>query len=74
MTTTGWNENFERRARHTPTASRLAIATSHSESDVRTLTDLLSELHDVLEEYAPAWYDEDLHHRIEAALHFASSR
>lgn len=28
----------------------------------------LAELYELLEEYAPMWYSEDLHHRAEAAL------
>jgi len=28
----------------------------------------LAELYELLEEYAPVWYSEDLHHRAEAAL------
>lgn len=68
VTTTGWNENVERRARHTASTSRFAIVTTPSESDVHSLTELLLEVQGLLEEYAPAWYSEDLHNRIEAAL------
>jgi hypothetical protein len=73
VTTTGWNENTERRTRHSTSASRFAIATTPSEPEVHALTDLLSEVQDLLDEYAPAWYGEDLHNRIEAALRMARS-
>jgi len=74
VTTTGWNENFERKNRHTTSDSRFAIATSPSESDMHAVGDLLCELQGLLEEYAPAWYSEDLHNRIEAAVRAAGSR
>jgi hypothetical protein len=74
VTITGWNESFERKTRHTPSNSRFAIATSPSESDVRAVTNLLIELQGLLEEYAPAWYSEDLHNRIQAAVGTAGSR
>jgi hypothetical protein len=32
------------------------------------LGDLLAELYDLLEKYAPAWYTEELHHKAESAL------
>jgi len=70
----GWNENFERKASHNSSASRSVVAAASAESDVRTLTDLLSELQGLLEDYSPAWYGEDLHERIDAALHTARSR
>lgn len=74
MTTIGWNENFERKGRQTTSDSRFAIASSPSESDVHALTDLLSELQCLLEDYAPAWYNEDLHNRIDAAVRAAGPR
>jgi hypothetical protein len=38
------------------------------------LADLLSELQGLLEDYAPAWYSEDLHRRIETALRSTTTR
>ena len=74
MATTGWNENVERKGRHTTSASGFGIATSPSESDMHVVTDLLCELQGLLEEYAPAWYSEDLHDRIQAAVGASGSR
>ena len=71
VNTTGWNQNLERRTRH---AASGGIVIAPSESEVHALTDLLSELHDLLDEYAPAWYSEDLHNRIEATLRSVRSR
>ena len=42
-----------------------------SDCDGGTLTEpycLLAEVYQLLNEYAPAWYSEDLHYRLEAAL------
>ena len=33
------------------------------------LVEILSELHDLLEDYAPVWYTEEHHRRLESALH-----
>jgi len=74
VTLMGWNENFERKTKNTAGSSRLAIAASACESDVHAMVDLLSELHVLLEEYAPAWYGQDLHDRIDGALRSAGTR
>ena len=36
--------------------------------DKAAAVEALAELYELLEEYAPVWYSEDLHHRAEAAL------
>ena len=33
------------------------------------LVEILSELHDLLEDYSPVWYTEEHHRRLESALH-----
>jgi hypothetical protein len=38
-------------------------------SERKHLREVLSELRDLLEDYAPAWYTEEHHRRVEAALH-----
>ena len=37
--------------------------------DRKRLVELLSELRNLLEDYAPAWYTEEQHRKIESALH-----
>jgi hypothetical protein len=41
-----------------------------SEMELRRaqLTDVLAELYDLLEQYAPFWYTEEQHERVESAL------
>jgi hypothetical protein len=36
--------------------------------DKAAAVEALAELYELLEEYAPTWYSEELHHRAEAAL------
>ena len=38
-------------------------------SERALLIEALSDLHSLLEEYAPAWYTEEHHHKAESALH-----
>jgi len=38
-------------------------------SERARLIEALSELHDLLQEYSPAWYTEEHHRKAEAALH-----
>jgi hypothetical protein len=40
-------------------------------SERTRLIEALSDLHNLLEEYAPAWYTEEHHRRAESALHRA---
>jgi hypothetical protein len=35
----------------------------------KDLKEVLSELRDLLEDYAPTWYTEEHHRRVESALH-----
>jgi len=38
------------------------------ELDRASAVEVLAELYELLEEYGPSWYSEELHHRAEAAL------
>jgi len=38
-------------------------------SERKHLREVLSELRDLLEDYAPAWYTEEHHRKVESALH-----
>jgi len=38
-------------------------------SESKHLREVLSELQDLLEDYAPTWYTEEHHRRVESALH-----
>ncbi len=40
-----------------------------SQSERARLVEALSDLHDLLEEYAPSWYTEEHHRKAESALH-----
>ena len=59
------------RTSHSKTASSLSTAdVEHKTPSERTrLVEVLSELHDLLEEYSPMWYTEEHHRRIQAVLY-----
>jgi hypothetical protein len=38
-------------------------------SQEKALVEALSDLHDLLEDYSPAWYTEEHHRKAESALH-----
>jgi len=58
------------RATHTRATSRPSFTERkyQSASERTRLIDALSELHDLLEEYAPSWYTEEHHLMAESAL------
>ena len=53
------------------TESNLVSLRRHNDqnSERTRLIEALTDLHNLLEEYAPAWYTEEHHHKAEAALH-----
>jgi hypothetical protein len=44
---------------------------NHRKSERTHLVEALSDLHNLLEEYAPAWYTEEHHRKAEFALHLS---
>ncbi len=52
-------------------ASKLTSSRRHISAvpDRNSLIEALSDLHSLLEEYAPAWYTEEHHRKAESALH-----
>ena len=51
-----------------PNLSSLRRHNDHRSERAR-LVEALSDLHNLLEEYAPAWYTEEHHRKVESALH-----
>ena len=50
--------------------SNISSLRRHDTDSERTrLIEALSDLHNLLEEYAPVWYTEEHHHKAESALH-----
>jgi len=64
--------SIENRAPHSRTRSSNSSGHGKSRAAGRQaqLAEVLSELHSLLEEYWPAWYSEELHHKTELALHY----
>ena len=52
------------------------VSASRSQRDIERsrLADALSDLHDLLEQYGPAWYTEEHHEKAESALHAVRER
>lgn len=61
----GSNGNRELKSKNSPS---LLPYKSDTELDRTRLVDALSQLHDLLEEYAPSWYTEQHHEQVTAAL------
>jgi hypothetical protein len=59
------------RALHSKATSRFSsVLDEHDTPSKRTrMAEALSELHSLLEEYAPSWYTEEHHRKAESALH-----
>ena len=57
-------------------ASQFKAGGRHSdvERDPELLADALTDLYDLLEQYAPSWYTEEHHEKAEAALHSKKKR
>jgi len=47
---------------------------SDVEPDPKLLTDALTEVYELLEEYAPSWYTQEHHEKVEAALYSKKKR
>lgn len=46
-----------------------SVSDQETPSQRKRLIEVLSELRNLLEDYAPAWYTEEHHRRVELALH-----
>lgn len=46
-----------------------SVSDHETPSERKRLVEVLSELRNLLEDYAPAWYTEEHHRRVELALH-----
>lgn len=49
--------------------SKLMSRTSNAQLDPQQLAEALSDLHDLLEEYAPSWYTHEYHEKAVLALY-----
>jgi hypothetical protein len=65
----GSDGNRTLKSKNSPDSSELLSYKSETELDRTRLVDLLAELQDLLEQYAPAWYTEEHHEKAIAALH-----
>jgi hypothetical protein len=66
--------NRTMKSKNSPDASELLSYKSEAELDRARLVGVLSELQDLLEQYAPTWYTEEHHEKAMAALHPQSKR
>jgi hypothetical protein len=58
------------RTLHKAASGYSSLDNKHDTASQRNhLREVLCELRDLLEDYAPAWYTEEHHRRVEAALH-----
>jgi len=59
------------RTSHSKAALSLSTADNEKKppSERTRLVEVLSELHELLEDYSPTWYTEEHHLRLESALH-----
>lgn len=64
----GSDGNRTLNSKNSPDSSELLSYKSETELDRTRLVDLLAELQDLLEQYAPAWYTEEHHEKAIAAL------
>jgi len=46
-----------------------SLSDHETPSERKRLVEVLSELHNLLEDYAPTWYTKEHHRRVELALH-----
>ena len=65
----GSNGNRALKSKNSTGSSQLVNYKFEGELDRGRLVEALSELHDLLEEYAPYWYTEEHHEKAMAALH-----
>jgi hypothetical protein len=64
----GSDGNRTLNSKNSPDSSELLSYKPETELDRTRLVDLLAELQDLLEQYAPAWYTEEHHEKAIAAL------
>lgn len=64
----GSNEHRTLKSKNSPGSSQILNFNSAAELEPTRLVDVLSELHDLLEAYAPSWYTEEHHDKVLAAL------
>ena len=64
----GSNEHRTLKSKNSPGPSQILNFNSAAELEPTRLVDALSELHDLLEAYAPPWYTEEHHDKVLAAL------
>jgi len=62
------NGNSTSKSENSPSPSQLVNYKSETELDHARLVDVLSELQNLLEQYAPCWYTEKHHEKALAAL------
>ena len=65
----GSDGNRTLKSKNSADPSELLSYKSETELDRTRLVDLLAELQNLLEQYAPAWYTEEHHEKAIAALH-----
>ena len=70
----GSNGNRTLKSRNSSSSSQFLDYKSETELDRARLVDVLSELQNLLEEYAPSWYTEKHHEKALAALQPPSKR
>jgi len=70
----GPNGNRTLKSKKTTGPSQLLNYKFEGELDRARLVDALSELHDLLEEYAPSWYTEEHHDKAMAAMQALGKR
>jgi hypothetical protein len=64
----GSNEQRTLKSKNSPGPSQMLNFDSVAKLEPTRLVDALSELHDLLEAYAPSWYTEEHHDKVLAAL------
>ena len=65
----GSNGNRAVHGRDQEARSKTMSRTSNTQLDPKQLAEALSDLHDLLEEYAPTWYTQEHHEKVVLALH-----
>jgi len=64
----GSNGHRTSKSKNPPGGSQILNFKSGAELEPARLVDALSELHDLLEAYAPSWYTEEHHDKVMAVL------
>jgi uncharacterized protein with von Willebrand factor type A (vWA) domain len=69
MWNTVMDSNGNHGLEHRPRGVPKVVHGMRTDLDAARLTEALSDLHNLLEEYAPSWYTQEHHDKAESALH-----